>query len=98
MDKKWREENNLCKNPNAFGPLTNLPDYTFMDGRPTPLGVRQMKRILVQRDIANKIVTFSKELDFAKERCIKLKKEDADRKESIIKNKLKSKGHLLLNK
>lgn len=26
-------------NPNIFGPLTNLPDYSYMDGRPTPLGV-----------------------------------------------------------
>lgn len=26
-------------NPNAEGPLTSLPDYTYMDGRTTPLGV-----------------------------------------------------------
>lgn len=29
----------MPENPNAFGPLTNLPDYTYLDGRPTPLGV-----------------------------------------------------------
>lgn len=26
-------------NPNSFGPLANLPDYSYMDGRPTPMGV-----------------------------------------------------------
>lgn len=39
IDRKWREEHGLPKNSNSFGPLTNLPDYTFLDGRPTPLGV-----------------------------------------------------------
>lgn len=38
-DAKWRRENNLPSCPSSFGPLTNLPDYTFEDGRPTPLGV-----------------------------------------------------------
>lgn len=37
---KWREERGLCRNKTAHGPLTDLPDYTFMDGnRLTPLGV-----------------------------------------------------------
>lgn len=39
LDQKWREERGLPANPNEFGPLTNLPDYTFLDGRPTPMGV-----------------------------------------------------------
>lgn len=38
-DARWRNENGLPANRSSFGPLTNLPDYTFMDGRPTPLGV-----------------------------------------------------------
>lgn len=41
IDVKWREERGLHKNPNAHGPLTDFPDYTFMDGdRATPIGVR----------------------------------------------------------
>lgn len=42
----------LTNNPNKFGPLTNLPDYTFKDGRPTPLGIRQKARLDKQRDYA----------------------------------------------
>jgi hypothetical protein len=39
LDQRWRKKMKLPKNPNAEGPLTNLPDYTYMDGRVTPLGV-----------------------------------------------------------
>lgn len=44
-DVKWREKQGLCKNPNAYGPLTDYPDYTFMSGdRRTPLGVSEFVR------------------------------------------------------
>jgi large subunit ribosomal protein L52 len=39
LDQNWRKTQRMPENPNVEGPLTNLPDYTFMDGRPTPLGV-----------------------------------------------------------
>lgn len=39
FDITWRRDRRLPKNPTSTGPLTDLPDYTFMDGRPTPLGV-----------------------------------------------------------
>lgn len=38
-----RREQISCRiereNPLTDSPLVTLPDYTFMDGRPTPLGV-----------------------------------------------------------
>lgn len=43
IDMKWREDRRLHRNPNAHGPLTDFPDYTFMDGdRCTPLGVSRL--------------------------------------------------------
>lgn len=39
IDQEWRHDQRLPANPNKEGPLTNLPDFTYMDGRPTPLGV-----------------------------------------------------------
>lgn len=39
MDIVWRRNRRLPRNPTSAGPLTDLPDYSFMDGRPTPLGV-----------------------------------------------------------
>lgn len=38
-DITWRRDRRLPKNPTSSGPLTDRPDYSFMDGRPTPLGV-----------------------------------------------------------
>lgn len=116
IDQKWRRENGLHPNPTSFGPLTNLPDYTFMDGRPTPLGVkiiaillywvfliaffvsqsRQKRRLLKQRELAATIVQMSAELDFAKQRHQTILREKEEKRERIIQNKLKPKGHLLL--
>lgn len=35
--KEWRVSKGLSINKNAEGILTDGPDYTFLDGRPTPL-------------------------------------------------------------
>ncbi|XP_001360743.4 39S ribosomal protein L52, mitochondrial [Drosophila pseudoobscura] len=96
IDQKWREAKGLPENPNAFGPLTNLPDYTFLDGRPTPLGSNQKKRLERQQEIATKIVELSGELEFAKQRYERQRVAAATEKQRIIQNKLKPKGHLML--
>ncbi|XP_055378372.1 39S ribosomal protein L52, mitochondrial [Condylostylus longicornis] len=88
----WRE---LGHNPNSFGPLTNLPDYTYMDGRPTPLGCNMKKRLDKQKEIAKKIVDLNKELAFAKDRHIRLQKEKSELIEKQVAAQLKPKGHLL---
>lgn len=46
-DAQWRRKRELPASKTSFGPLTNLPDYTFNDGRPTPLGV---SFIIILRD------------------------------------------------
>ncbi|KAL7735426.1 hypothetical protein ACLKA6_019543 [Drosophila palustris] len=98
IDQKWRAAKGLPENPNAFGPLTNLPDYTFLDGRTTPLGSNQKKRLIKQQEIAAKIVELSSELEFAKQRHERLKSEAQAEKQRILQSKLKPKGHLLLKK
>lgn len=42
LDQDWRSKQRLPVNPNSESPLTSLPDFTYMDGRPTPLGVSQL--------------------------------------------------------
>ncbi|XP_055704398.1 39S ribosomal protein L52, mitochondrial [Phlebotomus papatasi] len=90
----------ICKifktNPTKFGPLTNMPDYTFMDGRPTPLGTHQRTRLEKQKVIATKIVALNKELAFAKERHQRILREQAEERKNILEGKLKEKGHLML--
>lgn len=39
INPKWRRDRGLPEQLNQYGPLTDRPDYTYLDGRPTPLGV-----------------------------------------------------------
>ncbi|XP_018336536.1 39S ribosomal protein L52, mitochondrial [Agrilus planipennis] len=96
LDQKWRQAKGLPLNPNAYGVLTDSPDYSFLDGRPTPYGVRQTKRLIKQKEIAESIIMLSSEVDFAVERHKKLQAEKVANEQKIIDRKLKPKGKLLL--
>ncbi|XP_077274560.1 mitochondrial ribosomal protein L52 [Temnothorax americanus] len=98
LNQRWRQKRGLTANPNAFGLLTNLPDYTFKDGRPTPLGIRQKARLDKQRGYAARIIKLVGEVDYAVERHARLQKEKERETQQILDNKLKPKGDLLLQK
>ncbi len=55
--KLWRQKVGLPKLQTARGPLTDLPDYSFVDGRPTPLSVGQVRRKELQEELTV-IMTF----------------------------------------
>ncbi|XP_041987774.1 39S ribosomal protein L52, mitochondrial [Aricia agestis] len=93
--KQWRVERGLPINKNAEGMLTDGPDYTFLDGRPTPLLQKQKKRMLQQREFASKIVELSAELDFAKKRYQDNLRAEQEERDSIIRNRLRPKGKAL---
>ncbi|GLV34854.1 mitochondrial ribosomal protein L52 [Carabus blaptoides fortunei] len=92
----YRKQKGQPMNPNSYGPLTDLPDFTYLDGRSTPLGMRQKKRMLKQKEIAQTILTLSKEIDFAVKRHEDMVTTEKENAEKILANKLKPKGHLLL--
>ncbi|KYQ58064.1 39S ribosomal protein L52, mitochondrial [Trachymyrmex zeteki] len=96
INQRWRQKRGLTANPNTFGPLTNLPDYIFKDGRPTPLGVRQKARLDKQRDYAAKIIKLVGEVDFAVENHARMQEKKKEERQEILNNKLKPKGDLLL--
>ncbi|XP_012532791.1 39S ribosomal protein L52, mitochondrial [Monomorium pharaonis] len=98
LDQRWRQKRGLTINPTTFGPLTNLPDYTFKDGRPTPLGIRQKARLDKQRNYAARIIKLVGEIDFAVERHARLQEEKKQERQKILDNKLKPKGDLLVQK
>ena len=95
LDQRWRRKKGLPMNPNAYGVLTDTPDYTFMDGRPTPLGVKQGIRLKERQEQAKKIIALSGEIDFAVEYHKKRQLDEMKQRQSIIANKLKPKGDLL---
>ncbi|CAH0730017.1 unnamed protein product, partial [Brenthis ino] len=93
--KQWRIEHGLSVNRTAEGILTDGPDYTFLDGRPTPLLQKQKKRMLKQQDYATKIVTLCSEIDFAKKRYQDMLNAKEEERRKIISNRLKPKGRAL---
>ncbi|XP_034831408.1 large ribosomal subunit protein mL52 [Maniola hyperantus] len=96
--KQWRVSKGLSANRNAEGVLTDGPDYTFLDGRPTPLLQKQKQRMLKQQEFANQIVTLCSEVDFAKRRHQDMVQAKEQERQDIINNRLKPKGNSLLRK
>lgn len=95
--QKWRVERGLPLNPNVNGVLADGQDYSYQDGRPTPYGVGQIKRISKQRELAESIMRLTQEVDFAVERHRKLKQAEERYRQRIMNSKLKPKGAALLN-
>ncbi|KAF9408946.1 hypothetical protein HW555_011522 [Spodoptera exigua] len=98
LSKHWREERGLSRNRNAEGILTDAPDFTYLDGRPTPLLQKQKKRMLRQREFASKIFEMCSELDFAKERYNYIEASKEQERQNFIANRLKAKGDALNKK
>jgi len=94
----WRKKNGFAANPNAYGAVTDLPDYTFIDGRRAPPGSGKVRRAIEQRDLTAKIIQLTSELDFAVERRERLDREEEDATQRILKSKLKPKGKDVSNK
>nr|XP_020765049.1 39S ribosomal protein L52, mitochondrial isoform X4 [Odocoileus virginianus texanus] len=41
---QWRLRQGLAANPSGYGPLTELPDWSYADGRPAPPMKGQLRR------------------------------------------------------
>ncbi|CAL8377194.1 unnamed protein product [Gadus morhua 'NCC'] len=96
--KKWRTEHGLAPSGTEYGPLTDLPDWSYADGRPAPLLKGQLRRKQEREALARRVVMLSGEVDKGME-AWQQKKEDAKRMEAHQKSLLlKPKGQLLLKK
>ncbi|XP_069375231.1 large ribosomal subunit protein mL52 [Paralichthys olivaceus] len=96
--EKWRKEHGLARSGTEYGPLTDLPDWSFADGRPAPLLKGQQRRKQEREVLARRIVMLNNEVDKGIER-LKEKQEEAKRLEEHKKSLLlKPKGRLLLKK
>ncbi|EFX81184.1 hypothetical protein DAPPUDRAFT_303595 [Daphnia pulex] len=98
VEEDWRYKNGMPRNPNAYGPLTDGRDFTFVDGRPTPVNSGQRRRLEQNKLHAEKIIQIVKEMNFAVERNRGLKQLKEEKRREILDTKLKPKGHLLLSK
>ncbi|XP_072232409.1 large ribosomal subunit protein mL52 [Leuresthes tenuis] len=92
---QWRKEHGLARSGTEYGPMTDLPDWSFADGRPAPPLKGQLRRRQTREVLARRIVLLSSEMDRGIE-ALKEKQEEAKRMEEHKKSLLlKPKGKLL---
>ncbi|XP_076828677.1 large ribosomal subunit protein mL52-like [Brachyhypopomus gauderio] len=96
--KKWRLENGLSWTGSEYGPLTDLPDWSYADGRPAPLLKGQVRRQKQREDFARRAVYLNAEVDQGMETWKMKKKDEEKAKEQLKSSMLKPKGNLLIKK
>ncbi|XP_065827616.1 large ribosomal subunit protein mL52-like [Oscarella lobularis] len=55
--QKWRIEKGMARSGNEYGPLTDLPDWSYADGRPAPESKAKVIRKRRQEHLAERIKT-----------------------------------------
>ncbi|XP_055471618.1 39S ribosomal protein L52, mitochondrial isoform X1 [Psammomys obesus] len=90
---QWRLQQGLAANPSGYGPLTELPDWSFADGRPAPPMKGQLRRKAQREKLARRVVLLTQEMDAGLQAWkLRQQKLEEERKQ---KNPLKPKGTLL---
>ncbi|XP_072024600.1 large ribosomal subunit protein mL52-like [Amphiura filiformis] len=88
---KWRERENIARS-NEYGPFADLPDWSYLDGRETPLRTGQLMRKEEQREIAKRIDLLAAEMTKAvTDHQDKIQSEE-DQRIEIHARKLRQKG------
>ncbi|XP_028851664.1 large ribosomal subunit protein mL52 isoform X1 [Denticeps clupeoides] len=94
--RSWRLQHGLPCRGSEYGPLTDLPDWSYADGRPSPPMKGQIRRRKEREEFARRVVSLSSEIDNGMQRWRDGKEEEKrleERKKSLL---LKPKGKLLL--
>ncbi|XP_051051698.1 39S ribosomal protein L52, mitochondrial isoform X2 [Phodopus roborovskii] len=90
---QWRLKQGLAANPSGYGPLTELPDWSFADGRPAPPMKGQLRRQAQREKLARRVVLLTQEMDAGLQAWkLRQQKLEEERKQE---NGLKPKGILL---
>ncbi|XP_019714068.1 large ribosomal subunit protein mL52 [Hippocampus comes] len=96
--EKWRKEHGLARSGSEYGPLTDLPDWSFADGRPAPPMKGFLRRRREREELARRIVMLDSEIDRGIESW-RQRQEEARRIEEHQKSLLlKPKGKLFRKK
>ncbi|MBN3299760.1 large ribosomal subunit protein mL52 [Amia ocellicauda] len=93
---KWRIEHGFARSSTEYGPLTDLPDWSFADGRPAPPLKGQSRRRSEREELARRVVVLSSEMDRGMERWDQKQVETRQRAAKTQSLLLKPKGKLLL--
>ncbi|XP_030636685.1 large ribosomal subunit protein mL52 [Chanos chanos] len=93
---KWRLENGLSRSGSEYGPLTDLPDWSYADGRPAPPMKGQTRRRAEREAFARRAVYLNAEMDQGMQKWREKKEEEEKMEEQRKAQLLKPKGNLLL--
>ncbi|XP_069319365.1 large ribosomal subunit protein mL52 isoform X2 [Eulemur rufifrons] len=89
---QWRLQQGLAANPSGYGPLTELPDWSYADGRPAPPMKGQLRRKAEREKFARRVVLLSQEMDAGLQAWQLRQQEKLQEEERKQKNALKPKG------
>ncbi|XP_055291718.1 39S ribosomal protein L52, mitochondrial isoform X2 [Moschus berezovskii] len=87
----------LAANPSGYGPLTELPDWSYADGRPAPPMKGQLRRKAQREKFARRVVLLSQEMDAGLQAWQLRQQEKLQEEKRKQQNALKPKGALLQN-
>lgn len=95
---KWRYDQGKAENNSSYGPLTDLPDYTYLDGRPTELSTCQTRRQQKRIALASRVMLLISEMKQGQENYqYRLGLAEKERKE-IVQKRLKPKPRYTFKK
>ncbi|XP_076983342.1 large ribosomal subunit protein mL52 isoform X1 [Tamandua tetradactyla] len=89
---EWRLGQGLAANPSGYGPLTELPDWSYADGRPAPPMKGQLRRKAQREKLARRVVLLSQEMDAGLQAWQLRQQEKLQEEERKQQNALKPKG------
>ncbi|XP_044518218.1 39S ribosomal protein L52, mitochondrial [Gracilinanus agilis] len=88
----WRTEQGLAASPSGYGPLTELPDWSYADGRSAPPMKGQLQRREQREKFARRVVLLSQEIDAGLKTWELKQQEKRLEEEKKKQNRLKPKG------
>ncbi|XP_069617887.1 large ribosomal subunit protein mL52 [Ranitomeya imitator] len=88
----WRIKHGFARSGSEYGPLTDLPDWSFADGRAAPPMKGQSRRKEENKELASRIIMFSKEMDEGMKKWTEKQESLQEQKLLKQKNQLKPKA------
>ncbi|XP_042638295.1 39S ribosomal protein L52, mitochondrial [Orycteropus afer afer] len=89
---RWRLQQGMAASPSGYGPLTELPDWSYADGHPAPPMKGQLRRKAQREDFARRVVLLSQEMEAGLQAWQLRQQQKLQEKENKQKNALKPKG------
>ncbi|XP_068208059.1 large ribosomal subunit protein mL52 isoform X1 [Palaemon carinicauda] len=92
FSSKYKFQKSFKTSIGAQGPLINGPDYTFLDGRKTPLGSSKRRRADEQLEVTSQVLQLLGEVNFAIDHHKKSQEEVKEKRQAKLNSKLKPKA------